>query len=177
MMDMGSARLGIIIARVEIELLPCHIPLRFLGGRGWSARIRARTAPAAPSCRRSRGGGPSTRASRARRSGRWSARPRERTSTPAARIPERYVEIRRHVAAELDPAIHVACAFGLELQHEVGGFAALPNNVYRTSRFLAGRLHEDGAVLDAPEPRIAIPAGQVFPVEQGHPTVVVRVVE
>ena len=60
-------------------------------------------------------------------------------------------------------------------QFEVGRLAAAPDEErVGLRRIRGGRLADDGAVFNAPQLGIPVPAGQIFPVEKGFESIVGR---
>ena len=154
---------GIAVSGVDIVLRAPHVPLLFglrirrRAARG-AAWTRALWTATTSSCNRywrtlaaRRTCGTSSRASASRRVG-------------------------RDPPAILNAAVDVPGAFHLHLQLEVGGFAALPDEIHGTARLLAGRFNDDGAVFDLPLV-IARPSIQRAAVEERRPAVVFLQVE
>src|SRR5207244_2667499 len=135
---------GVAVPRVEVILRAPHVPLLF----GLPIRLRApRRAARAGALRSASAAGHTGRCARwgtrRWRTCRWSRR-RSRGRWRVAR------RVRRDPAAILHAAVDVAGAFHLHLQLEVRGLSALPDEIDRAGRLLAGRLDGDRAVLDLP---------------------------
>src|SRR5262249_7024324 len=144
------------VVRVEVDLRSRHVPLRPLRRRRRRAGVGAlRPSPAATPC------ATCTPTALACAPGGWGAgrAPRRTAASPACGL-QRDVRVGGEVAAILNPAVHVAGALRLELEHEVRRLATLPDEVDRPRRLLARRFRRDRAVFHTPKPGIAVPAVQ-----------------